>query len=61
MSSDLVDEIRAWPAVNTGCDFSALVSYLAGRLNTPLSEPEVQNAVNWLTARGLGASTPGNS
>lgn len=53
VSSDLVDEICAWPAANTGCDFSALVSYLAGRLNTPLSEPEVQNAVNWLMARGL--------
>jgi hypothetical protein len=53
VDTDLVEEIRSWPAANTGCDFPALVSYLTGRLNSPLSEPEVQNAVNWLTARGL--------
>lgn len=50
---NLVEAIRAWPAASEGCDFAALVSYLTGCLNTPLSEPEVQNAVNWLTARGL--------
>jgi len=59
VDTDLVEEIRSWPAANTGCDFPALVSYLTGRLNTPLSEPEVQNAVNWLTARGL-AKLDGN-
>jgi len=53
VETDLVEEIRSWPAANSGCDLPALVSYLTGRLNTPLSEPEVQNAVNWLTARGL--------
>lgn len=49
----LVDEIRSWPAANTGCDFPALVSYLTRRLNTPLTDPDVQTAVNWLTSRGL--------
>lgn len=49
----LVEEIRSWPAANTGCDFPALVSYLTRRLNTPLTDPDVQTAVNWLTARGL--------
>ena len=53
MNTDLVEEIRSWAEANTGCDFPALVSYLTGRLNAPLSEPEVQRAVNWLTARGL--------
>lgn len=53
MKTLLVEEIRSWPAANTGCDFPALVSYLTRRLNTPLTDPDVQNAVNWLTARGL--------
>lgn len=49
----LVREILAWPGANLGCEFPALVSYLTGRMNTPLNEPDVQGALSWLAARGL--------
>jgi hypothetical protein len=54
---NLIEEIRAWPQAGAGCEFEALVSYLAGRANAPLSGDEVQGAIDFLAARGLAKWT----
>jgi hypothetical protein len=49
----LVQEILAWPQASSGCHFLALISHLTRQVNEPLSEPEVREAITWLSDRGL--------
>jgi hypothetical protein len=49
----LVKEILAWPPAMSGCELSALISHLTRQVNEPLSEPEVREALAWLSDRGL--------
>lgn len=53
MNADLVREILAWPPASSGCELSALISYLTQQVNEPLSEPEVRSVLTWLSDRGL--------
>ena len=48
-------EILAWPPASSGsgCELSALISYLTQQVNKPLSEPEVRSVLTWLSDRGL--------
>jgi hypothetical protein len=49
----LVKEILAWPPAISGCELSALVSYLTRQVNVPLSEPDVRSFLTWISERGL--------
>lgn len=53
---DLAGEILCWPLAVAGCEVAALISYLTGRINTPLSELEVRKALSELEARGLAVT-----
>lgn len=55
MNTVLVREILAWPPASSGsgCELSALISYLTQQVNQPLSEREVLSVLTWLSERGL--------